>query len=463
MDVVEHVEEFKLRAASALRRYNRGSKKRHKKQIAFHTDTSSSRWVFGGNRTGKTECGAVEAVYWATGAHPYREITTATDGWVVSVSLQVQRDVAQAKVLKYLDPSQIVEVVMKSGSRGNPSSGVIDFVTVKNRFGTTSKIGFKSCDQGREKFQGTSLDWVWFDEEPPEDVYQECLLRTLDRGGAVWGTMTPLKGRTWLYDKIFLDPETHSIHQMSWTDNPFLRKAYLDKMRRTLSEDELESREHGRFADGSGVVFREFGEDNIIEPEPVDLNWDITLAIDPGYTSPTAAVWVVHNKDEIRVIADYAVTGKQVDEHAKALRDRTSELGLNVDDLRVLIDTASNQKQLGNPESVAQQFRQHGLMVDSAVNRERMTGVMHMKSLFRNADGIRRLIVYRNCTNLIRELRMLSWGADGTPEKRGDHCIDALRYAIMTPRTTRTRASPVWVQPSHKDQMARRNQWMQKC
>ena len=45
-----------------------------------------------------------------------------------------------------------------------PENGVIDFIRVKNVFGGTSIIGFKSCDQGREKFQGTSLDYVWFDE-----------------------------------------------------------------------------------------------------------------------------------------------------------------------------------------------------------------------------------------------------------------------------------------------------------
>ena len=46
-------------------------------------------------------------------------------------------------------------------------------------FGTTSKIGFKSCDQGREKFQGTSLDYGWFDEEPPYDIYTECRMRVV--------------------------------------------------------------------------------------------------------------------------------------------------------------------------------------------------------------------------------------------------------------------------------------------
>ena len=36
---------------------------------------------------------------------------------------------------------------------------------------------------GREKFQGASLDYVWFDEEPPEDVYNECRMRAWTSAG----------------------------------------------------------------------------------------------------------------------------------------------------------------------------------------------------------------------------------------------------------------------------------------
>ena len=86
---------------------------------------------------------------------------------------EVQRDVAQAKILKYLSPRYIEEIVMVSGKKGAPEYGVIDHIVVRNALGGLSKIGFKSCDQGREKFQGASLDFVWFDEEPPEDIYNE--------------------------------------------------------------------------------------------------------------------------------------------------------------------------------------------------------------------------------------------------------------------------------------------------
>ena len=37
---------------------------------------------------------------------------------------------------------------------------------------------FKSYEKGREKWQGETLDCVWFDEEPPLDIYSEGLTRT---------------------------------------------------------------------------------------------------------------------------------------------------------------------------------------------------------------------------------------------------------------------------------------------
>lgn len=65
-------EQKRRREEDRLAAYNSGEKK-HEKQLAFHKCTKRNRWVFGGNRSGKTECGAVECVYMARGTHPYRE------------------------------------------------------------------------------------------------------------------------------------------------------------------------------------------------------------------------------------------------------------------------------------------------------------------------------------------------------------------------------------------------------
>lgn len=61
------------RAEDKLAAYNTGERK-HEKQLAFHRCKKRNRWVFGGNRSGKTECGAAECVYMALGIHPYGNI-----------------------------------------------------------------------------------------------------------------------------------------------------------------------------------------------------------------------------------------------------------------------------------------------------------------------------------------------------------------------------------------------------
>ena len=57
-----------------------------------------------------------------------------------------------------------------------------------------SLLAFKAYEQGREKWQGETLDGVWFDEEPPAEIYSEGRTRTQARRGIVIVTFTPLQG-----------------------------------------------------------------------------------------------------------------------------------------------------------------------------------------------------------------------------------------------------------------------------
>ena len=71
---------------------------------------------------------------------------------------------------------------------------LIDTIRVRHRTGGWSKLGFKSYQQGRGSFEGTSKHIIWFDEEPPIEVYGEGLIRTATTGGIVMLTFTPLEG-----------------------------------------------------------------------------------------------------------------------------------------------------------------------------------------------------------------------------------------------------------------------------
>ena len=220
---------------------------------------------------------------------------------MVSLSQQVQRDVAQNKILSYLKKEWIEDIVMISGKKGSAIQGVIDTIYVKNIFGSISKIGFKSCDQGREKFQGASLDYIWFDEEPPEDIYIECKMRVIDRCGMIFGTMTPLKGLTWVYNTIYLNDRNDSevwYEHMQWEDNPYLSREEIDKLTSSLSSDELESRKYGNFTSGTGLVYNEFDENlNVIDPFDVPTSWYDKISIDPGLHNPLSCHWYACDYD----------------------------------------------------------------------------------------------------------------------------------------------------------------------
>lgn len=412
----------------------------HQKQMEFHKCKKKNRWVFGGNRTGKTECGAVETVWLALGIHPFRQNRKDCQIWVVSLTTQVQRDVAQKKILSYLNPLQIIDVTMISGKKENLSSGVIDQLFVKNSFGGISCIGFKSVDQGRERFQGASLDYIWFDEEPPYDIYQECKMRVLDRCGEIYGTMTPLKGLTWVYDKIYLNTlndEDVWYEFMSWEDNPYLNKNEIKKLESSMSADELNSRKYGNFSFNGGMVYSNFDENvNVIEPFDVPKDWQDNISIDPGFKNPLSCHFYAMDYDgNIYVVAEHYASEKTVAEHSSIIKSIASKLNWKTDSkgrLNALIDSAGLQKTLSGTKSVVELFYENDIVVNPKVNKELLPGLQRVKSYIKNANGETKLFIFKNCTNLIREIKGYFWGKGDNPIKDDDHCLDELRYYIMS-------------------------------
>ena len=433
-------DELERRNYYSLAKYNTG-KVVHKKQLDFHKSSKRNRWVFGGNRTGKTECGAVECIWMARGIHPYRENRKNVTGWVVSLSQKVQKEVAQEKVLKYLNRSWIEEIIMKSGKRGSPEYGVIDTIVIKNVFGGLSRISFKSCEEGREKFQGTSLDFVWFDEEPPEDIYVECRMRVVDTCGDIFGTMTPLKGLTFVYNQIYLndrgDDEVFYVF-MDWSDNPFLSAGEVKRLSATLSNAELENRKFGRFSGvNSSLVYSEFDERiHVIDPFEVPFDWQENISIDPGLSNPLSAhFYAVDYDSNIYVVAEHYAAGKTLEYHAKDIDELAKRLAwkrAKDGKIEAIIDSAANQRTLSSPRSVSELFFDYGIKVNPKVNKDLFSGINRVKSYLRDANGRTKLFIFRTCENMIREFKSYFWGNADAPVKKDDHSLDELRYFVMT-------------------------------
>jgi phage terminase large subunit-like protein len=164
------------------------------------------------NRVGKTEgMGGYELSCHLTGDYPKwwpgRRFDRPVMAWAAGDTGKTTRNILQRKLLGPVSALGTGIIPGHLLKRTTPKAGVadaIELVEVEHiPTGGRSLLELKSFDQKREGFQGTEQDVILLDEEPPEDVYDECVLRTLETperpgGGIVMLTYTPLKGLTHL-------------------------------------------------------------------------------------------------------------------------------------------------------------------------------------------------------------------------------------------------------------------------
>jgi phage terminase large subunit-like protein len=166
------------------------------------------RLLLAANRVGKTEgVGAYEITLHATGVYPewwpgYR-FDRPVKVWACGDTAKTVRDIIQEKTIGPKESSGTGMFPGHSIVHTVPKAGVPDAIEIAYLrhapTGKNSVINFKSYDQGRRSFQGTEQDIIWLDEEPPLDIYTECLLRTMDTGkgaGLLLCTFTPIQGLT---------------------------------------------------------------------------------------------------------------------------------------------------------------------------------------------------------------------------------------------------------------------------
>jgi len=145
----------------------------------------------------------------------------------------------------------------------------VDTLIVKHISGGHSRLIFKTYEQGRKKWQGTSQHLVWLDEEPPQDIYTEALTRTLDCQGIVMLTFTPLSGASDVVMHLIDGGEGIFSINVGWDDAPHLGEADKRQMLASYPEWERDTRSKGVPLAGSGVVYP--ASEEMIECEPFDI------------------------------------------------------------------------------------------------------------------------------------------------------------------------------------------------
>lgn len=167
------------------------------------------RAAIAANRVGKSfGLGGYETALHLTGWYPDwwqgRRFDHPTEAWAAGKTNETTRDIVQAILLGGVRRSGAAKSLTGTGLIPANSIGavtwkqgvqdLVDTVIVKHVSGGESVLGIKSYQQGRGSFEGTAKDVIWLDEEPPADIYGECLIRTATTNGIVVLTFTPLEG-----------------------------------------------------------------------------------------------------------------------------------------------------------------------------------------------------------------------------------------------------------------------------
>jgi phage terminase large subunit-like protein len=179
------------------------------------------------NRSGKSIAGSFEMTCHLTGLYPGwwagRRFPGPVLAWAAGKTNETTRDIVQKKLLGEIAADGERKVVTGTGMiPGDNIGGVtwkrgladfVDTVKVRHVSGGWSVLGYKSCEQGRGSFEGTERQIIWYDEEPPADVYGEGLIRTATTQGLVMLTFTPLLGRTEVVKSFLPGPDIEASHE----------------------------------------------------------------------------------------------------------------------------------------------------------------------------------------------------------------------------------------------------------
>lgn len=257
----------------------------HNKQQTVSACRKAIRALFWGNRVGKTEWGAQEVARVALGEHGWIQ---PGEIWSFCPSFDEQKDTTQKKLLSYIPEHRILD-------RTWLRKGIVKELTIDAGQGRVSKITFKSYEQGREKAQGAGKVLIWFDEEPPKDIWEEAFVR-VEAGTMLYIilTMTAIKGMTWVYNEIYLNTSNPDIFvsEAGWDDNPWLTEEQKQQMARGLSAQSLKTRKEGKFVKQVGLVAPWFDRSvHVVDIKELPFGDDY-FGIDFGFSAPCCGLYV---------------------------------------------------------------------------------------------------------------------------------------------------------------------------
>jgi phage terminase large subunit-like protein len=410
------------------------------RQREFHGQDKRQRLLLGGNQTGKTMAGGAEAAFHATGEYPEwwtgRRWDRATVGWASGPTGETTRDNAQRILLGrpgdygtgWIPKRALLEVVSARGI-----ANAVDYIRVAHVSGGQSFIKFKSYDQGREKWQGETIDWLWCDEEPPEDIYGEGLTRTNATGGYVWLTATPLLGMTRIIERFYPVPTSDDcgLTVLTIEDAEHYSPEERARIVANYPPSEAKTRATGIPYVPGGRVYTNFDRSQNVAGVK-DHGGDLVVGMDFN-VAPMSAIIGVRAGDQLHVFDEIELTDSGTEEMAREIKSRYP--GRRV---TVFPDPSGNSRRTSAPAGQTDFAILRGYRFDVIAPSapppipDRVNSVQR---LLRGPDGVRRLFIAPKCGRLIKCLEMQTYKVGTSqPDKANgyDHMNDALGYLVYS-------------------------------
>lgn len=428
--------------------------KPYPKQIEFHKSGAAyrERLFMAGNQLGKTLSGAAEAAMHLTGQYPDwwpgRRWDRPVTMMAGSESYELTRDGVQRLLIGpplneedwgtgYIPKAAILDTTRRAGV-----SGTLDSVTVRHASGGASTLLLKGYDQGRSKWQANTVDYVWFDEEPPEDVYLEGITRTNATGGSIAVTFTPLKGMSTVVARFIMPGDDEgakyrNVTTMTIEDAEHYSPEERARIIASYPAHEKEARTKGVPSLGSGRIFPIADEAITVAPFEIPKHWVQIGGLDFGWDHPFGATGCAWDRD-----ADVFYVTKVYREreatpiiHAAALKPWGDWLPWSWPH-----DGLQHDK--GSGEQLAVQYRGQGLKMlpERATFDDGTNGVEAGISDMLQRMQTGRFKVFSTCGEFFEEFRLYH-RKDGKIVKERDDVISASRYALMMKRFAKVKPS----------------------
>jgi len=325
---------------------------------------------------------------------------------------------------------------LKSGVTMKPGvPNAVQKILVKSAFGGWSSLQFFSYKQQREDFQGSTIDIVSFDEEPPENVHGECVIRIAVLEGYMLYSFTPLKGQTAVWQSIVNDPEA-KYFSIAMDDVPWMNEEKIQKILNAgnYSEMEKRARRYGIPAVGSSQIFKYEEDEYLCDSFTIPDHWPRLGGLDIGHNHPMGAVAIAVDRNSgcVYVYRESKIKGGSAASAAMVLKPWEVEFACSHD--------AFNGSFALGSKTTADLLKEGGIDTFSA-GRDVWARIERVRQLI--SQG--RLWIFRDtCPGLVREMQTYHTKEDGfTIFKLGEDIIDALLHAVhfFNKATTRNERS----------------------